>query len=350
MQLTYKNINLTLSKPFVSYKGVTNYLNHILVKITWNELTGYGIAIPGKESQLDSSAIFTTLKKYVPFVNNATPFQLQQLLQTLEKIAPEQSAALSAIDMALHDLLGKITGLPLCHLFGFENLSLPNTALSLGLMSIDEATYHANINASWPILKLKMSTPDENLLRSIRKVYGGRLWIDANGAWTFKQAIEAVKKFYDYNVELIEQPVPPHCYDALRYIHERAPMLIFADEDCHNPADLFKLQHCVSGINIKLLKCGGIRKAMEMIQIARQLKFKVMLGCKTESVLGITAMAHLGGLADYLDLDGHLDIVDDPFRGLTINHGRLTLPSTIGLGVTQGVNMLTINKYHQNVF
>jgi L-alanine-DL-glutamate epimerase-like enolase superfamily enzyme len=333
MKLAFDAMPLALSEPFVSHKGPTASVRHVLVTLAWDGRVGHGVAVPAKEYGTTDGTVRAALAEYARIVAEHTPTQLELVLRRLHAAVPGQAAALAAVDLALHDLLGQIAGLPLHRLLGLDGLPLPVTALSLGLMSAEASADRARALAAWPILKLKMSTPDPALVAAVRAVYPGRLWIDGNGAWTPKQAVAAALAFAPHDVELLEQPIAPGALDALRFVRERAPMRIIADEDCVSPADVPRLAGCADGINIKLLKCGGLRRALEMITLARRAGLQVMLGCKTESVLGTTAIAHLGGLADFLDVDGHLDIVDDPFDGMSVDHGRITLPTRPGLGV-----------------
>jgi L-alanine-DL-glutamate epimerase-like enolase superfamily enzyme len=333
MQLEIDTLALALSEPFVSAKGATTAVRHVRVRIAWDGKVGHGVAVPAREYGTTDGTVRAALAEFAAIVADHTPFELERVVRRLEAAVPGQAAAVAAVDLALHDLLGQIAGLPVHRLLGLDGLALPPTALSLGVTSPAASADRARALTAWPILKLKMQRPDEELVARVREVYPGRLWIDGNGGWTPKEAVIAAERFARHGVELLEQPVPPGSLSALRFVRERAPMMIVADEDCVRPADVLALAGCADAINIKLLKCGGLRRAMEMIGLARRAGLRVMLGCKTESVLGTTAIAQLGGLADYLDVDGHLDVIDDPYEGIEVEHGRVTLPSRPGLGV-----------------
>lgn len=332
MHLDVDALVLPLGEPFVSAKGATVSVSLVRVRIGWDGRIGHGVAVPAREYGTSEASLRATLTEFAPIISEHTPFDLEALLRRLEGVAAGQAAAVAAVDLALHDLLGQVAGLPVHRLFGLDGLPLPPTALSVGVMSIEALVSHTRSLAAWPILKLKMKRPDANLVARVRDVYSGRLWIDANGGWTPEEAVTAAERFARYDVELLEQPVPPGTPSALRFVHERAPLAIVADEDCLGPADVLALAGCAHAINIKLLKCGGLRRAFEMIALARRASLRVMLGCKTESVLGTTAIAQLGGLADFLDVDGHLDVLDDPYEGIAVDHGRVVLPSRPGLG------------------
>lgn len=330
MKLSVKPITIRLSKPFVSYKGIVTAVTQVLVQISDESHQGYGIAIPAREYSTtvdnltaECLSVATILKKF----NN--PFELQCILSQCMFLHP---AALSAIDMALHDLLGKALNLPLHRYFGLLGFPIPYCSTSLGLMSPQETIHELNQYQQRPILKIKMSAPDEERLQLIRQHYQGRLWIDANGAWSIEQALQAVQCFQAYNIELIEQPIAKGQYKKLQQIQDSTNILIIADEDCMNLSDVVKLQGVVSGINVKLLKSGGLNEAKKIIEVAKTFDMKIMLGCKIESVLGVTAMSHLAGLADFLDLDGHLNNLFDPFSGIQIDHGNMLFSELSGIG------------------
>ncbi len=335
MKLTYEVLNLQLGEPFVSNKGSVATVQQMLVRLHWQEQSGIGTAVFAKEYGMVADQVQTALDTCARLVAGASPFQIEQVLDRLEQAVPDQLTAIAAVDMALHDLLGQITGLPLYRLWGLEGLPLTPTGLSLGALPEAELLQRAQQLANWPILKLKMTAAsDIHCVGRLRDVYPGRIWIDGNGSWTVEAAIAAAATFHNYSVELLEQPIPAGTPDQLSLVCEHSPMPIVADEDCRNAEDVIRLQGCADVINIKLLKCGGLRRALEMTRMAHRLGLKVMLGCKTESAIGITAIAQLAGLADYLDLDGHLDLIDDPYHGLMIHTGQITLPNTPGIGLT----------------
>jgi L-alanine-DL-glutamate epimerase-like enolase superfamily enzyme len=335
MLLRYRPIELTLSEPFVTHKEVKPArIKNLLVEIEWQGLTGVGVAVPAKDYGMTESTLRAALDEYAVLLEGTTPFQLEQIVDRLETRLSGQPSAIAAIDMALHDLLGKVAGLPVYRLLGLDGLPVPDTAMSLGLMSPDEAAEKAAALSQWATLKLKMSAvPDYALVRAVRDAFPGRICVDGNGAWHPKQAVAIAEELARHGVTMLEQPIPAGNPEGLRFIRERAPLLIFADEDCAGPAEILGLQGCVDGINVKLLKCGGLRRALKMIWLARQSGLQVMLGCKVESAIGTTAMAHLGGLADFLDLDGHLCLLDDPYTGIAVENGRVTLPDAPGLGL-----------------
>jgi L-Ala-D/L-Glu epimerase / N-acetyl-D-glutamate racemase len=335
MELTFETFPLELRKPFVTHKSTTSgNINQVVVRLRWRDHIGLGVAVSRRDLHTTDEGTRAALTEYVKLVVGSSPFQLSRTMRLLESATPAQSAALAAVDMALHDLLGKASGLALYQLLGLEGLPIPETGLSFPIATVDETLKQVRACADWPILKLKMSTPNDELVQRVRDIFSGRLWIDANGAWEAEQAVQAAERFSRYGVELIEQPVPPESLDALRFVHERSPVPIIADEANTGALSLPRLSSCAYGVVVKLFRCGGIRRALEMIALARSLGLKIMLGCVTESALGVTAISQLGGLADFMDVDGHLDLANDPFVGITIDRGNVILPATPGLGVT----------------
>ncbi|MFG2196042.1 enolase C-terminal domain-like protein [Streptomyces sp. NPDC048639] len=327
MRMTHYRIESALSEPFAGTRGVTDAVRQSVVRLRWDGLEGYGTALGASPAELDTC---------VRLLAGSGPYRMVPALDRLEA-AGVRPAVIAAVDMALHDLLGKRAGQPLYRLLGLDGLPLPPTALSIGICSDDELARRGEKLADWPILKLKL-TPEDDGSRAgvLREVYGGRIWADGNGSWTPEQAVEVARELHRHDVELLEQPVPPDADPGgLRHVHEHAPLLVVADEDCKVPADVLRLRDCAGAVNIKLTKCGGLRRALEMISLAQHTGLKVMLGCKTESALGVSAMAQLAPLADFLDLDGHVDLLADPFTGIGVDRGTIMVPDGPGLGALQ---------------
>jgi L-alanine-DL-glutamate epimerase-like enolase superfamily enzyme len=189
--------------------------------------------------------------------------------------------------------------------------------------------------AAYPILKVKMGSDDDReVLTAVRDTTMSRIRVDANEGWTMQGALERLEWLARLGVELVEQPLPVDRIEETRELRRHSPLPFYADESVHRAADIPRLAGAFDGINIKLMKCGGLAEAMRMIAVARALGMKVMLGCMIESSLGITAAAHLSPLVDTADLDGNLLIDNDPFVGATVELGRIVLPDGPGLGVT----------------
>ncbi|GGR55252.1 dipeptide epimerase [Streptomyces roseolus] len=321
MRLAHHEIVIALREPFVSNTGVTTEVRQRVVELAWGGLRGLGTARDADPDELDACA---------PALAGASPYGLRAALDALPAIGP---AARSAVDMALHDLLGKATGRPLRHLLGLDGLPVPPTALSIGACPDDELARRGRALAHWPVLKLKLTPGDDGSRAGVlRSVYPGRIRVDGNGSWDRDQALRVAEELHRHDVELLEQPVAPGRLDDLRHVHERSPVPVFADEDCATADDVLRLRGHVDGVNIKLVTCGGLAEAHGMILLARACGLRTMLGCKVESALGVSAMAQLAPLADHLDLDGPVGLRDDPFTGIRVDDGTLALPTGPGIG------------------
>ena len=252
----------------------------------------------------------------------------------LGRVPAQQRAARCALDLALHDLAGKRLGVPVYELLGLNPAHAKATSFTIGIAGIDTMLVKTREAQHMPILKVKLGKGCEiETLEALRGVYRGIIRIDANEAWEAAQAVRLLKEFERFDIEFCEQPVKAGDPAQLRYVKERSRIPIVADEDCRTLDDVARLAGCVDGINIKLVKCGGMREALKMIHTAHALRMKVMLGCMIESSLLCTAAAQLTPLAEYADLDGPLLIRDDPFVGVLYEGAQLRLPGAPGLGV-----------------
>ena len=259
---------------------------------------------------------------------------IESVMSELESVLGRNYAAKSAIDMALHDRLGKKLGAPLYRLWGLDPKATPLTTFTIGIDEPEVMQQKVREAEAYPLLKVKLGTDrDLELIRALREVTDKPIYVDANTAWTPKEAVRMIRELVPYGVELIEQPTKPDDLEGLKFVREHSELPIFADESVKRAADIPSLVGCVDGINIKLVKCGGLLEAMRIIHIARAHGLQVMIGCMIESSLGITAAAHLTPLVDYADLDGHLLVANDPYRGVKIEKGKLILPDLPGIGV-----------------
>lgn len=260
---------------------------------------------------------------------------IHDVIEIVESTLGGNYAAKSAVDMALHDRLGKKFGVPLYQLWGLNPQKTPCTSFTIGLDEPEvmaEKTRHAE---AYPILKVKLGTPqDIEIIQKLRAVTEKPIYVDANTAWTPKEAVRKIRELARYGVELVEQPTKPNDLAGLKFVREHSELPIIADESVKRVSDIPALAECVDGINIKLVKCGGLLEAYRMISVARAHGLLVMIGCMIESSLGITAAAHLTPLVDYADLDGHLLIANDPYTGVRLDTGKLILPNRPGIGVT----------------
>jgi L-alanine-DL-glutamate epimerase-like enolase superfamily enzyme len=245
-------------------------------------------------------------------------------------------AAKCALDIALHDLVGKVVGMPVHELLGLP-ADLPPTDFTIGIDAPDVVAERARRAAAFPALKIKLGGPgDLATLEAVREVYAGPIRVDANTGWTLEGALAILPDLERLGVELIEQPFPARRLDLLRQLQARSALPIVADESCVFPEDLDGLVGVVAGVNVKLAKCGGIWAARAMLERAGELGFRTFLGCMEETSIGIAASAVVASLADWVDLDGCLLLADDPFVGLELDvEHRWQLSAGPGLGLSR---------------
>jgi L-Ala-D/L-Glu epimerase len=233
------------------------------------------------------------------------------------------------------DWIGKKLNVPLCRYFGLDPAQAPVTTFSIGI-DTPEITKQKTLEAAdFPVLKVKVGLKsDEQTIEAIRSVTKKPLRVDANEGWTDKEeAIRKINWLETQGVEFIEQPMPAHMFDDIKYVRSKVHLPIFADEACTDAASIPKLREAYDGVNVKLDKSGGILEAHRWIKMARAMNMKVMLGCMVSSSCTCTAAAHLSPLVDYADLDGNLLIANDPYSGLKVEKGRIILPDGPGLGL-----------------
>jgi L-alanine-DL-glutamate epimerase-like enolase superfamily enzyme len=334
MKLSFDYYGLELIHTFTIARGSEVIDPCIIVEIEHDGIVGYGEAAPTPRYHESKETVFEFLKK-VNLKQFNDPFQLEEILDYIEHLAPENTSAKAAIDIALHDWLGKRLGVPLWKLWGLNKEKACMTDFTIGIDTLDVIRKKVKEAEQYPILKVKVGIPnDEEIIKTIRAMTDKVIRVDANEGWTSKEmARDKILWLEEQNVELIEQPLPASDLDGTAWLHEQVHMPIIADENAVRLWDVPKLQGAFDGINIKLMKSTGLREAMKMIHTARAMNMKVMLGCMIESSVAVTAAAHLSPLADYADLDGNILIKNDPFSGVKVVKGKLILNDEPGLGV-----------------
>jgi L-alanine-DL-glutamate epimerase-like enolase superfamily enzyme len=239
-----------------------------------------------------------------------------------------------AVDQAAQDLWGKSLGKPLYRLWGLDPASAPPTDYTIGIDTIEHMVAKLREFPDWPIYKIKLGTHDDlAIIRRLRQETGAIFRVDANCAWTAEETLRNAEAMRPLGVEFIEQPLPADQWESMRRVHAASVLPIVADESCIVEADVDRCQGCFHGVNIKLVKCGGLTPARRMIARARQLGLQAMVGCMTESTVGISAIAQLAPLLDYVDMDGALLLAEDIATGVTIERGICHYPDRPGCGV-----------------
>jgi L-alanine-DL-glutamate epimerase-like enolase superfamily enzyme len=328
VQLTIEPLDLPLVHTFTIARGSATLARTAIFRLEWNGLLGLGETAPSERYDQSVESVSAYFAAHPPAGDD--PYALETMLCGIP------AAARCGLDIALHDLIGKDLDRPLWRLLGLDPSKTPVTSFTIGIDTIATMLSKVDDVRDHPILKIKLGTSDDlELLAAIRARYSGTIRIDANEAWTPERAVEILRELERFDIEFCEQPIPAGAPERLRWIRERVKIPIVTDEDSVGASDLPALYGCVDGINVKLVKCGGIRAALAMISTARALGFKVMLGCMIESAILATAAAHLSPLVDWADLDGPFLTSDDPFSGITYAQGKIVLPDGAGLGVRE---------------
>jgi L-alanine-DL-glutamate epimerase-like enolase superfamily enzyme len=325
--LTWEGVTLQLRTTFRLASSTSDQRHNVIVHLA--EGLGEAAAVP--QFNDTQAGLMADLARAAEGLAD-DPFRIEDLLNGLP---PVSQAARAAVDIALHDLLGKRLGQPLYRVLGLDPRRLPPTSFTI---AIDEPALMAERarQSGYPILKIKLgSADDEAIVRAIRRVTPARLRADVNGGWTRDQAARIIPRLARYELEFIEQPLAAGDLDGLRWLRsQNLGVPIFADESVMTARDVARHAGLVDGVVIKLMKAGGIREALRAIAVARAHDMRVMLSCMIETSIGVTAAAHLAPLCDYADLDGPLLISNDPYTGLCYRGAQLALPEAPGIGVT----------------
>ena len=264
------------------------------------------------------------------------PFQLEEILMRVDALDPGCAAAKAAIDIALHDLVGKLLGAPWYRIWGLDPAKAPSTTFTIGIDTPEVVRQKTRECAErFNILKVKLGRDtDKEMIQTIRSVSQLPIAVDAHLGWKDRQqALDMIGWLQEQGIVMIEQPMPKERIDDLAWLTERSPLPVFADESVQRLADVAALKGVFSGINIKLMKCTGMREAWKMLNLARALGMKVMIGCMTETSCACSAAAQLAPAVDFADLDGNLLIANDRFDGMRVVDGKITLPQRPGIGV-----------------
>ncbi len=336
MELRWRPYELQLKHTFTVSSFSRNTTPGVQVEIRYDNFVGYGEASmpPYLGQTVESVCAFLERVNLVQFPD---PFQLDDILGYVDSLSPGDTAAKAAVDIALHDLVGKLLGQPWWRIWGLDASKAPETTFTIGIDTPEVVRQKTRECADqFRILKVKVGLDnDYEMIRTIREVTDLPLAVDANQGWKDRQqALDEIFWLQEHGVVMVEQPMAKERLDDNAWITERSPLPVFADEAVQRLADVPALVGAYTGINIKLMKCTGMREAWKMANYAHAAGLRVMVGCMTETSCAVTAAAHLSPLADFADLDGNLLISNDLFRGVTVNEGRLTLPDAPGLGLT----------------
>lgn len=342
MKLSWIPYDLQLKHTFTISGFSRTSTPVVLTRIEYDGLVGYGEAsLPPYLGETQASVI--KFLKSVDLSSFSNPTHIDDILRYVDNIAPNNTAAKASIDIALHDLVGKMFGVPWHTIWGLNKKKSPNTTFTIGI-DTNEVVIDKTREAisDYNILKIKVGGDDDKrMIEAIRSVTAIPLAVDANQGWKDKhKALDMIHWLKEKGVEMVEQPMPKFDYDNIAWLTEHSPIPIFADESVQRLKDIEQLKGVFSGINIKLMKCTGMREAWKMRNLAEALGMKVMIGCMTETSCAISAAAQLSAGLDFIDLDGAMLILNDCFDGAKLRKGKIIAENLPGIGAipTQKLN------------
>lgn len=336
MEIVCKKYELELTHEF----AIANYSRKstpvVLIEIKQDSFTGYGEAsLPQYLKETQDSVIDWINELKIKSINSID--DIKKLIEKLNSSDNVNYPGLAAIDIALHDLLGKIQNKPVYQLYGVEPKNDIYTSFTIGITNDELLVSKIEEAKDYKILKIKLGIQNDKIIvESIRKLTDKPIYVDVNQGWDDKYfALDMIHWLKEKNVLLIEQPMPINKSNEIAWLKENSPLPIIADEDFQSIEDLERINDCYDGINVKLMKCGGIFNAFNIINKANEVNLKIMLGCMTETSCAVSAAKQLSPLADYIDLDGNLLIKNDPFISDINPDGKLILSKLPGLGIVK---------------
>lgn len=335
MKLSFEPYELKLKHVFTVSSFSRSTTPDVQVRIDYDGYTGYGEASMPPYLGQSVESVCTFLKK-VNLEQFPDPFCIDDILTYIDSLSPGDSAAKAAVDIALHDLVGKIIGAPWHRMLGLNPLKTPDTTYTIGIDTDEMVKLKTReVAGLFKILKVKLGTErDREMIRAIREVSDLPIAVDVNQGWkNKKKALDEIFWLKEQGIVMVEQPMPKEMIDANAWLTERSPLPTFADEAIQRLKDIPAIKGAYTGINVKLMKCTGMREAWKMMNYARAEGMKVMIGCMTETSCAIAAAAQLSPAVDFADLDGNLLIANDIFRGTTVVDGKITLNQLPGIGI-----------------
>lgn len=335
MHLSFEPYELKLKHVFTVSSFSRSTTPDVQVRIDYDGYTGYGEASMPPYLGQTVESVCSFLKK-VDLEQFPDPFCIDDILTYIDSLSDGDSAAKAAVDIALHDLVGKIIGAPWHRMLGLNPEKTPDTTYTIGIDTDEMVKLKTReVAGQFKILKVKLGTPrDREMIRAIREVSDLPIAVDVNQGWkNKKKALDEIFWLKEQGIVMVEQPMPKEMLDANAWLTEKSPLPTFADEAIQRLKDIPAIKGAYTGINIKLMKCTGMREAWKMMNYARAEGMKVMIGCMTETSCAIAAAAQLSPAVDFADLDGNLLIANDIFRGTTVVDGKITLNQLPGIGI-----------------
>lgn len=340
MQLSFKPEVIYFKRPFKIAHGVRSSTDIVLTQLEYEGIIGFGEAsMPPYLNETHETALAFLIKAAGLLSGIKNPFDIETILKAIDELAPNNTAAKASVDIALHDLIGKLQNKPCWQLFNCEKENTPYTTYTLGIDEPEIIKQKLIEGNDFKTIKVKLNGENDKLIIStIRSITNKPIAIDVNQGWKDKhQALEMINWLQDKNVLFVEQPLPKENRADAQWLFEKSPLPLFADESIQRYVDIDKVKDCFHGINIKLMKCTGMHEALRMISYARELNLKILIGCMTETSCAVSAAAQLSPLVDYADLDAPLLIKNNFFEGIRFINGKITLSELPGIGVIQKI-------------
>ena len=337
LQLSYTPFELKLRHAFNLAKSSRTSTPGVQVKLEYEGVVGYGEASmpPYLGESIASVTKFLSMLDLGQFND---PFKMEEILAYVDSVAPENRSAKASVDIALHDLVGKLMGQPWYRIWGLDPAKTPNTTFTIGI-DTPEVVKQKTLECAdkFKILKVKLGREnDHEMIETIRSVTDLPIAVDVNQGWKDRrQALDEIYWLKEKGVVMVEQPMPKEQIDDTAWLTQGSPLPIFADESIQRLKDIKSIEGAFTGINIKLMKCTGMREAWKMVNYAHARGMRVMVGCMTETSCAVSAAAQFSPVVDFADLDGNLLIANDRFKGMTVVDGKITLPDRPGIGVVK---------------
>jgi L-alanine-DL-glutamate epimerase-like enolase superfamily enzyme len=339
MQVQFKSFQLPFRYPFTISKGTKTHQPTLVVALTHFGITGYGEAPAITYYNISTNQMEHDLQTKKQFVEKYAFTSPERYWHYLHHLFPANPFLVCALDIAAWDIYGKMKRTPCYQLWTKEPGNLPLCDYTIGIDTIEKMAEKMQ-EKPWPVYKIKLGTEhDIEIVENLRKHTDAIFRIDANAAWKAEEAYKKIDAFQHLGVELIEQPLAKDDWDGMKWLYERSPLPLIADESCVAEQDVSRCHGYFHGINIKLTKCSGITPALRMIQQARKLNMQVMAGSMNECTIGSAALAHLLPLVDYVDMDGPLLLAEDLASGLQYDNGMVTIPQLPGMGIRVNENL-----------
>jgi L-alanine-DL-glutamate epimerase-like enolase superfamily enzyme len=332
MKLKIHVFQLELKHTFSIAHESRKVMPSLVVELQKDGMSGFGEATETRYYGITMERMVEQLQSLKPIVEKTPLHSPEQFWQAMYEHLSDAPFLLCALDQAAHDLYGKLNNQTVYEYWGLKLENLPTSNFTIGIASIEEMVAKMQ-EQPWPIYKVKLGTDhDIEIIEALREHTEAAFRVDANTAWSAEQTVAFAPRLKSLGVEFLEQPLKADNWEGMKSVMAKSVLPVIADESCHSAQDIARCYGFFHGVNIKLMKCGGLTPAKRMIEHARKLGLQVMVGCMTESSVGISAIAQLLPLLDYVDMDGALLLSNDPATGVALSDGKVHFPDVKGTG------------------